>query len=244
MKLGDRTSPELASGRSRPFLLVPLGSTEQHGPHLPLDTDTRVALAVAEAVAARRTDVVVAPAVPYGASGEHAGFPGTVSIGTEALVQLVLELVRSTWPDWSRVVLVNGHGGNVEALTRVSSVLAGEGRPVDVWHTTVEGGDAHAGRTETSLLLAIAPEVVRLDRARPGALEPLDELLPRLRVDGVRAVSPNGVLGDPTGASAAEGVRLLALLAESLAATLPKSGPTRSVSGVGSTDFVAEGVTG
>ena len=67
------------------------------------------------------------------------------------------------------------------------------------------GGDAHAGRTETSLVLAIAPELVRLDRAEPGCPTPLAELLPALESGGVRAVSANGVLGDPAGASAGEG---------------------------------------
>src|SRR4030081_1452778 len=78
-----------------PLLAVPLGSTEQHGPHLPLDTDTRIATALAAGLARRRDDGVVAPALPYGASGEHAGFPGTLSVGTPALELLLVELVRS-----------------------------------------------------------------------------------------------------------------------------------------------------
>ena len=82
-QLVDRSWPEVR----RPVVLVPLGSTEQHGPHLPLDTDTTVASVVAAELAVRLaadgTDAVVAPAIAYGASGEHQCFPGTVSIGTE-----------------------------------------------------------------------------------------------------------------------------------------------------------------
>ena len=82
------------------------------------------------------------------------------------------------------------------------------------------GGDAHAGRTETSLMLALAPSEVLLDRAAAGDTRPIAELLPELRAHGVRKVSPNGVLGDPAGASAAEGERLLDLLVANLTETL------------------------
>ena len=88
------TSPEVADAGAR-VLILPLGSCEQHGPHLPLDTDTRIAVALAHGIAAARTDAVVAPAVAFGSSGEHEGFAGTLSVGTEALRLLLVELVRS-----------------------------------------------------------------------------------------------------------------------------------------------------
>ena len=128
---GASRSPDL--GAAPRVLLLPLGSTEQHGPHLPLDTDTRIAVAVAARVAATRSDVAVAPALPYGASGEHQGYAGTLSIGQAALELVVVELVRSIGPEVAHVVLVNGHGGNVEALTRALDLLRGEGRPVSSW---------------------------------------------------------------------------------------------------------------
>jgi mycofactocin system creatininase family protein len=200
-------------------LAVPLGSVEQHGPHLPLDTDTRIAVAVAEGLAARRGDVAVAPALPFGASGEHAGFPGTLSLGTAALTTALVELVRSA-DHFTGVVLVNGHGGNVDALRTAGATLAGEGRRVVAWAPRVPGGDAHAGRTETSLLLALDPGCVRLDRLEPGVTAPLPEVLDELRAGGVAAVSPNGVLGDPTTATAEEGAALLeALIADLVTAT-------------------------
>src|SRR5829696_8104302 len=114
------TWPELgegATGAAGRLLAVPLGSCEQHGPHLPLATDTLVAGALAFRLAAQRTDVVVAPAMPFGASGEHAGFPGTLSIGTDALESVLVELGRSA-DQFAGVVFVNGHGGNVDALSR------------------------------------------------------------------------------------------------------------------------------
>ncbi len=89
-----------------------------------------------------------------------------------------------------------------------------------VWRAVVPGGDAHAGRTETSLMLALDAAAVRLDLAEPGCTEPIDRLLPRLRAEGVRPVSSNGVLGDPTGASAEEGHVLLETLVADLATSV------------------------
>ena len=190
----------------RPLLAIPLGSCEQHGPHLPLDTDTTIAVAVASELARRRDDVLVAPPLAYGASGEHAGFAGTLSIGLAALEHVLVELVRSA-DHFAGVVLVNGHGGNARAVERAVATLRHEGRRVLAWWPSVPGGDAHAGRVETSLLLAIAPETVRMDLAAPGCTAPLATILPTLEAEGVVAVAPSGVLGDPTGASAAEGAQ-------------------------------------
>ena len=120
MLLADQTWPEVDGQR---VLLVPLGSTEQHGPHLPLDTDTRIAQAIANG-AAGQLEAVVAPALAYGASGEHAGFDGTLSIGTEALRLVLIELVRSAALTFGRIVLVNGHGGNHEATTHAVEQLS------------------------------------------------------------------------------------------------------------------------
>lgn len=218
-RLEAMTWPELSGPAGRLLLAVPLGATEQHGPHLPLGTDTTVAVALADRLAAARDDVVVAPAVPYGSSGEHAAFSGTLSIGGPALEVLLVELVRSA-DAFAGVVLVSGHGGNAGPLRAAAARLREEGRRVLAWAPAVPGGDAHAGRTETSLLLALDPGSVRADAAEPGNTRPLAELLPALQADGVAAVSANGVLGDPTGADAREGARLLDAMAADLLAAV------------------------
>ena len=198
-----------------PSLLVPLGSTEQHGPHLPLDTDTRIATAVARGAQAGlgarlELDWLVAPAIAYGASGEHQSFAGTISIGTEALTMLLVEYGRSAACWAVRLVFINGHGGNVDALSSAVSRLRAEGRDVGWCPCTSVGGDAHAGHTETSVLLHISPADVLTDRWLAGNGAPLLELLPSMRRGGVAAVSRVGVLGDPTTSTAAEGKRIFA----------------------------------
>lgn len=219
MRLAGLPWTEVAQRAPASLLAIPLGSTEQHGPHLPLSTDADMATALADAMAARRTDVLVAPALAYGASGEHADFPGTLSIGHEALERLILELVRSA-DAFAGVVLVNGHGGNQSAVTAAASRLHAEGRRVLAWSPDVPDGDAHAGRTETSLLLAIRPAAVRASAAVAGEQRPLRDLMPALLAGGVAAVSANGVLGDPAGATAAEGAALLDRLTADLVAAV------------------------
>ena len=211
------TWPEVEAVAAGSILAVPLGSTEQHGPHLPLGTDSAVAVALARRLGSALPGVLVAPALPYGSAGEHAAFPGTLSIGAAALELLVVELGRSA-DAFAGVVLVSGHGGNAEPLAAAVATLRAEGRRVLAWTPRISGGDAHAGRTETSLALAVAPELVRLDAAAAGDLRPLPTLIGELRRGGVAAVSPNGVLGDPTGATADEGEQLLDRLAADLVA--------------------------
>jgi mycofactocin precursor peptide peptidase len=215
--LGDLASPaagELAAAGA--VLAVPVGSTEQHGPHLPLSTDTDIAVALCHRLAATRPDVVVAPAVPYGSSGEHAGFAGTLSIGQAAVELLVLELGRSAAETFEHVLFVSAHGGNSEPVGRAVARLRGESRDVALFQPEWPG-DPHAGRAETAMLLALRPDVVHAELGVAGDRRPLAELMPLLRAGGVRAVTPTGILGDPTGATAAEGAALLDELAASLA---------------------------
>jgi creatinine amidohydrolase len=239
-RLAAATWPEVEAEvegvAAAPTLLVPLGATEQHGPHLPLGVDTEIAVALADAAAAGEPGALVAPALPFGSSGEHAAFPGTLSIGAEATERVLVELGRSACETFPRLLLVSAHGGNAEPVNAAVARLRGEGRDVRAFAPRW-GGDAHAGRTETSLMLALDAEraerdrplpgfgrlrsiTVRGDRVEPGNDAPLGELIERLRSAGVRAVSPNGILGDPTGASVAEGRQLLAAAAAELAATM------------------------
>ncbi|MGY1838680.1 MULTISPECIES: mycofactocin biosynthesis peptidyl-dipeptidase MftE [unclassified Modestobacter] len=215
--LAGATWPEIGS---RPLVVVPLGSVEQHGRHLPLATDTVVARTVAEAAVPDLPGAWLAPALNYGASGEHEGFPGTISLGTEALTAVLTEFGRSAGRWAGRLLVVNGHGGNLDALRAAVPLLRAEGRDIAWFPCGVAGGDAHAGRTETSLMLHVEPDGVRAALAAPGVTTPIGELLPRLRAEGVRGVSPDGVLGDPTGAAAAEGAELLTGLVRRLRAAV------------------------
>lgn len=217
-QLADLRWPQVPEGA---IVLVPVGSLEQHGPHLPFDTDTRIAGAAATRAAdqlvASGHAVVVAPPLPIGASGEHQAFPGTVSIGHEALRLVLVELVRSlsTWA--GRIVLVNGHGGNVPTLRDALAQMRVEGHEASWFPCAFESSvDAHAGADETSVMLHLDPARVAMDKAQAGRIEPLQVLLPDLMAQGVRPVSPNGVLGDPTSADAASGETLLAGLVERL----------------------------
>ncbi len=197
------------------IVVVPVGSCEQHGPHLPLHTDTTIATVLAQDLARRRGDCAVAPPISISASGEHAGFPGTLSIGTDAMADVVVEIARSA--EWANgIVFVNGHGGNATAMARAAEVFERERRQVLIWWPRLRDGDPHAGRTETSLMLAIAPDVVRFDRRQAGPTPTIADLVRH----GVRRLSPNGVLGDPEGATAEEGRHILDRLTAQLVAAV------------------------
>jgi len=217
-RLACLTWPEVSErARQGGMLAVPVGSTEQHGPHLPLSVDTDIALALCDRLAATRSDVLVAPAVAYGSSGEHAGFAGTLSIGRDATNLLLLELGRSATQTFGHVLFVSAHGGNAEAITSAVDRLRAESRDALLFQPRWDG-EPHAGRAETSMQLALRPHTVRVERGARGDTRPLRELMPTLRTGGVRAVSPSGVLGDPGGATAEEGRALLDRLTADLLA--------------------------
>jgi creatinine amidohydrolase len=196
-------------------VVIPVGSFEQHGPHLPLDTDTQIAFQLCAQAITGMDNVVVASPLSITASGEHAGFPGTISIGTEAFATVIVELVRSC--DWATgVILVHGHGGNFEAVQRATAVLNSEQRNIASWWPHIPGADAHAGNTETSLMLAINPNLVRIDKLDVGNVQPMSEIQHDLQTHGVQAVSANGILGDARNATTQHGLELLAELSANL----------------------------
>ncbi|CAN5629598.1 mycofactocin biosynthesis peptidyl-dipeptidase MftE [soil metagenome] len=220
-RLGEGTWTDHWKPSRRPLLVVPVGSCEQHGPHLPLDTDTRIANALANSLVKNydEGELLLSPTLGISASAEHASFPGTLSLGASVFEQVIIELVRSA--DWAAgVVLVNGHGGNAVPVERAARLLQNEQRRVLAWWPQIPDGDAHAGHTETSMMLAISPELVRMDDAEAGCVEPLAELIETLRTSGVGAVSPNGVLGDPRMATASHGRSLLTRLSIDLVAAV------------------------
>ncbi|MEN9801318.1 MAG: hypothetical protein RLZ37_443 [Actinomycetota bacterium] len=213
-----------------PILAVPLGSWEQHGPHLPLDTDTRIAEALVARLAAANPDIVRGPTIAVSSSGEHAGFAGTLSIGGRVVVDMMVELVRSA--EWAAgVLIVNGHGGNTEYLEQARDRLMGEHHLVLVWSPPlVDPNDSHAGYVETSVMLALEPLSVRVEEIRCAPAPHLADILPDLRATGVKGVSPSGVLGDPRRADADLGRLLLSTWENDLVEAVSRWRSERSTS--------------
>ena len=206
------------------ILLLPLGSWEQHGPHLPFDTDTIIINSVVTH-ALRDTQVdgdgfAIAPTIAISASDEHVGFPGTLSTGTEPLVQSVVAICRSA--SWSLgICIINGHGGNADALTRISSALTYEEIRHSIWSLpSYVGADMHAGHTETSVMLYVDPDKVQTDRIERGTVGDASALVAQMRTSGVAGVSANGVLGDPTTANSEHGIAVMNLYSSSLVSHL------------------------
>ncbi len=237
--LADYTWPEvdtLVGDGEADTLLVMLGATEQHGPHLPLATDTLIASALAETVAARLGRTLVAPIVPLGTSDEHLGFAGTLSLSKTTLTGLLADIGRSAVRSgFASLVILSAHGGNYDAIALGVEWLREEMPGLRVialtdldaardvaarTHRTDVPEDVaglHAGESETSQLLALAADLVRMDHAEPGVVAEAEKLLPQLRASGLRPVTPNGVLGDPRRASAERGRRYLEEIAAALA---------------------------
>lgn len=212
--MSTATSSEI-SGRS-PILVLPLGAWEQHGPHLPLDTDTIIVnRVVADALNDLDLEFLLAPTLAITASDEHHGFPGTLSSGTQALKDTVVSICRSA--SWARgVCIVNGHGGNTDAIAAISSALEYEKITHSIWSLpSYVGGDMHAGHTETSLMMHIAPEAVRVSAIESGTKHD-PGIVDAMREHGVQAIANNGIIGDATTATAAHGAAVLKLYVNSL----------------------------
>ena len=208
--------------------LLPVGSTEQHGPHAPLGTDTLDAEAVAAAAAERYDDpVIVAPAIPVGIAEEHRRFSGTLWTTESTFRAYVRDVVGSLASHgWDRVVVVNGHGGNIGALNEVTARIVRHDDALAVPFTWFdEVGDhssemGHAGPLETSLLRHTNPDTVhedRLEEAAEGGSDRWGDWQGRvnLAVDS-EEFTDNGVVGDPRESSAELGEELLERAADAL----------------------------
>lgn len=222
LRWAELTSPEVGGafeGGHRVGLL-PVGATEQHGPHLPVGTDTIIATALCER-AATLSDAIVLPSLAIGTSfGHGTAFPGTLSLSPESLSHLIRECLEwAAASGLTRVLCVNAHMGNTPAIQIATDYLR-LGRPdlqtgtIDWWHateevnrlTTADAQDVHANRAETSLMLAIAPEMVRTEQLRAG--DDPDRTKSLVFRYSASALSTNGVTGVPSEASRELGERL------------------------------------
>lgn len=230
-----RTSADVGPG----LTLLPVGATEQHGPHLPLGTDWWLAEAVALEAAGRAPGADVAGAVPYGISPHHRGFPGTVTLRTRTFIDLVVDVCASLAADGRVPVVVNGHGGNRGALQVAVAELGERGHTAwavsyfelldDVVEDVFPDGHRHVGHAcalETSLVMHLWPEAVAADRIPEGGTPPCwpdPHLFTGDRVSVYRRfedVNPTGVVGTPSLATPEAGARLFEAAADRLAVLL------------------------
>jgi creatinine amidohydrolase len=223
--LAEMTSAQIRAelGRGRSTVVVPFGAVEQHGPHLPLDTDAVLADRLGPLLA-ERLDALCAPTIRIGCSQHHLAFAGTLTLRPQTLQMIVHDLVDSfARHGVRRVVLLATHGGNERPLQQAGAASQRDGVRVVVpsLHVAVGGllavarargvppGEAggHAGELETSLMLALAPELVsKAAMTEPGYTGPLDDAATAVLFEhGVGALAANGVLGDPRGASSDAG---------------------------------------
>ncbi len=231
--IGELTFGEIAEHVSaRSILCLPIGAIEQHGPHLPLDTDVVIAEGITQRLVERYAaefDTFRLPTISVSLSREHEWASGTLSLSIVAFTAMMRDLGQSIARSMPArdLVIVNGHGGNRGILQNLIYELQGDfGLNVCVLHplalskVKAQGGvlDIHAGPEETSLMLALAPERVRRDRVGAPASPPDPKAIVRLIVDqGVTwpwssadpSLAHDGVTGDPTGASAEFGERMI-----------------------------------
>jgi creatinine amidohydrolase/Fe(II)-dependent formamide hydrolase-like protein len=218
--------------------LLPVGAIEQHGPHLPLDTDAfdaeYLARRVAEACGAPKP--LVLPKIPYGVSYHHDGFKGTISISNDTLAKLVYDIGMSVSHNGiKKLVIINAHGGNSPALNHAAQMInrdarmfvcvdTGETSDVDIYSLVETPNDVHAGEIETSTSLAVRPQVVKMDRASREVPEFSSRYLDFTSKRGVswyahtRKISQSGVMGDPTKASAEKGKKIWEIMITHLVA--------------------------
>lgn len=241
MRFAQMTAPEIGETDRRCLVVVPVGSTEQHGPHLPVDTDTRLVTAVAEALEGQE-DILLAPTLWLGHSPHHLSFGGTLSAGHQLAAQNLAAIGRCfAGMGFGRLLFLNGHGGNNLPLAMALQALKEEAPALRCWSASYwqlatdeiqklrqspPGGMGHAGELETSLYMHLAPEGVRTRLiADAGRLDEnpylQNEMFLSARAQEVRNFSeftPTGVFGAPSCASPQKGDAFFKAILAALAA--------------------------
>lgn len=229
--MGDATRPEIEAFVARfPVAIVPMGSTEQHGPHLPTATDTIIAEAIALRTAQRSMGLVL-PAQPYGYAWVWKGVPASLTMNFDSYVRMIHDTAESLL-SWGvkAIYFMSGHGANPQVIKHALRETIADKMDVQVLFGMYEGlrvmvaeadsddwlGDLHAEEVETSLMLALAPELVQMDKAvRDYPEAPADYGKSEL---SMRHVMNTGVFGDATCATREKGKRWLELAADRSAA--------------------------
>lgn len=227
VELDKLTWPEVREQiqAGRDTVVLALGATEQHGPHLPLATDALIGDHLARQVA-ERLDAFVAPTLRIGCSSHHLAFPGTISVDEETFSGVVSDIAHSfARGGFGRLVLLPTHGGNfaplaralealgsvdgleLQALTDLGALMEIAELGATEFGVPLPAGGLHAGEWETSMLMAIHPDLEHPERREPGYVGGLEEAVASLFEQGVDALSPNGVIGDPGEASSDHGRR-------------------------------------
>jgi creatinine amidohydrolase len=241
----EMTWPDVARAiaRGKTTAVLACGAVEQHGPHLPTGTDDYLGTAIAERAARLAGNALVAPTLRPGLSEHHMHFAGSFTVRPSTFVALLEDYCESlARHGFRRIVVFPSHGGNTDTLRAEAPLLARrfQGRCEVVVSLRAErfarmaerlaergvslgAAGAHAGYTETSMMLDYRPELVRMEAAAPGRCDDefyLPENIGRSQMEsflyGIQTQSPNGILGDPTGSNADAGEELLRLAAESL----------------------------
>jgi len=222
---------EIRDGRNT--VVVPFGSTEQHGRHMPLGTDAVLGDAIGWGLAIR-LDAFLAPTVRFGCSEHHLAFSGTVSLAEETFRRIVTDVVASlSAHGFRRIVLLPTHGGNFKplaeavakiepakdvrilAFTNLGGLVSAACESSKAFGVDAAQSGAHSGEWETSLMLALKPEQVKMDRAAEGFVGELSEIMAKV-FDGIQNLDQNGVLGDPRPATAEAGRKYLEEIIEFL----------------------------
>ncbi len=242
--IGGLTYQDVAKSlKATSILCLPLGSMEQHGPHLPLNTDLVIAEAFTKAIVARHGDAFdlwQLPALPFGLSREHEWAPGTMSLSVNGMTALLRDLgkeIARSLPA-KNLVIVNGHGGNRGILDALAHELRADfGLNLCTLHTgalmgpVAENGvpEIHGGKDETSVMLAVAPQLVRREKFSE-LKSPADGQAVRATIldpgvswpwsSGDQRISDQGMIGDLTGASAEHGQAVIARVVDAAGAAL------------------------
>lgn len=234
MKLEELTWPEFEGVRRRvDTVVIPVGSVEAHGRHLPLGTDTFAPLEIAKRVDERvrelGRDVLIAPPIWYGHTFALNAYPGTINVGADAFKAYMREIMREFAAEgFRRIVLLNGHGGNHSPLVLAAEEVAEEFPEVEVWLInwwidfredilSICSSQGHAGQDETSVILAVRPELVKMGRATGRKSK---SKVRRIRKDIGLELFPDGVNDDPSPATAEKGEAILSVVSEKIARLL------------------------